>query len=364
MSLYMKRGNTYRIANEQNLNLQDKLPAATYVVKYDDFNRQFFLEQIEDFIIDFKLYGTTEKHSKRIINTFLDRTSATGVMLAGEKGSGKTLLAKKLSIDAREAEIPTLIINTPYTGESFNTFIQSLDFPAIIFFDEFEKIYSEKESQEAILTLFDGTFPSKKLFILTVNDKFKVDVNMRNRPGRIYYMIDFVGLDIDFIREYCEDNLIHKHHMESILRLSSVFCRFNFDMMKAVVEEINRYNEPAKEVMSLLNAKPEFDTPDNFDVTWTPGGELLTKKNPVLDTKLYYGSPLTVHKFNIEYFYTRNPDAPLEEQDEKYEYFMVSSKDLVKLDTQTGTFVYESAKYGKVTLTKKQIVSHVYANLI
>ena len=56
-------------------------------------------------------------------------------------------------------------------------------------------------NQDAMLTLLDGVYPAKMLFLLTTNDKYKVSNHMRNRPGRIYYVIDFEGLSSDFIRE-------------------------------------------------------------------------------------------------------------------------------------------------------------------
>ncbi len=34
---------------------------------------------------------------------------------------------------------------------------------------------------------------------------------------------------------------------------------FNFDMLKALVEEMNRYNETPTDALAMLNAKPEFD---------------------------------------------------------------------------------------------------------
>ena len=165
----------------------------------------------------------------------MDRDASTGVMLTGEKGSGKTLLAKNVSFEAAKQGIPTIIINAAWCGDAFNSLIQSIEQPAIILFDEFEKVY-DKDDQQQILTLLDGVFPSKKLFVLTCNDKWRVDVHMRNRPGRIYYMLDFAGLDHDFIRDYCADNLKAQEHTEAVCKISSLFDEFNFDMLKALID--------------------------------------------------------------------------------------------------------------------------------
>lgn len=359
MSLYLKQGNSYRVASEHNLNVKNTIPVGTYVVKFDGNRGEFFLELVDDFVIDFKLYGDTTKNANRILNTFLERPNATGVMLSGEKGSGKTLLAKKISIDAAEKGIPTIIVNHPYRGDVFNTFIQSIDFPTVLFFDEFEKVYREKEDQEAVLTLFDGVYPTKKLFMLTVNDKFKIDVNMKNRPGRIYYMIDFNGLDGEFIHEYCEDKLIHKHHMESIMRLSSIFCRFNFDMLKAVVEEVNRYDESPRDIIKILNTKPEYDANENFNVEWFPNAQFKDLVDLKLDTTVWQGIPITCQKIGLDYRYTENPNT--DDSYHEYKGFICKAEDLVKIDPSKGSYVYESPEYGRVILTKMVTKSYAYA---
>lgn len=169
-----------------------KLPVGNYIIQIDERSGELYLEQVESFPKSGKLYGKVRSQTGRILNTFFERPSGTGVLLVGEKGSGKTLLAKNISIEAAKQGVPTLIVNTPFVGDKFNKFIQNISQPAIIFFDEFEKVYDE-ERQELVLTLFDGSFPSKKLFLITSNDEDLINCNMFNRPGRIYYMLEFGG---------------------------------------------------------------------------------------------------------------------------------------------------------------------------
>ena len=118
--------------------------------------------------------------------------------------------------------IPTLIINSAFYGDTFNRFIQDIDQECVVMFDEFEKTYSEENNdgenaQEKLLTLLDGVFPQKKLFLLTCNNLFKIDDHLKNRPGRVYYFLEFRGLEEDFVREYLDDNLTDKNQINSFI---------------------------------------------------------------------------------------------------------------------------------------------------
>jgi len=248
MSYFLKSGISFRVTSKEAMDLHDQLPAGNFTIKENPMSGELYLEQIDSFEIKGKRYGDLDKNTARIFNTFMDRSASTGVMLTGEKGSGKSLLAKALSIHAADNGHPTIVINNAWTGDKFNALIQAIEQPCVVLFDEFEKVYDAQE-QEAMLTLLDGVFPSKKLFVITCNDKWRVDSHMRNRPGRIYYMLDYTGLTQDFIIEYCEDNLKAKEHIDKICSIAMLFNQFNFDMLKALVEEMYRYNESPEEAL-------------------------------------------------------------------------------------------------------------------
>jgi hypothetical protein len=350
MSYFLKSGNTFKVSTRESLDLHEVLPAGTYTVGFDKMTGQFFLEKIDNFEIKGKLYGNTTRHANRILNTFLDRPAATGVMLTGEKGSGKTLLTKQISVDAMSRGIPTIAINQPWCGENFNAFIQMIDQPTVILFDEFEKVY-DREDQEKMLTLLDGVYPSKKLFLITTNDKWRVNEHMRNRPGRIYYMIDFKGLDAEFIREYCEDCLKDKRHIDTICRLASVFNQFNFDMLKAMVEEMNRYGETPQEVMALLNTRPEFSSETKYKVDLQIGG--LEIGTDMLSGDEWHGNPMTGE---VEIDYKVKNDAPVGPNEVQADWSWMEATftpgDIKQVDPTTSKFIFVNEDGDRLVLTR------------
>jgi hypothetical protein len=336
MTFYLKDGDLLWPTPENALDIREQLPVGTYAVGFNPM-KGFYLRPITDFNIEGKIYGKTPRHAQRILNTFMDRPNTTGVLLSGEKGSGKTMLAKLISQNAGQQGISTLVINSPYHGDVFNTFIQSIDEPCIIVFDEFEKVFDEKQ-QEAILTLLDGVFPTKKLFVLTVNDKWKVNQQIRNRPGRVFYMIEYRGLDVEFIEEYCNDNLRNKSHITQVCRLTLLFDSFNFDMLKALVEEMNRYDETPKQAMEMLNAKP-------YDAGRTKHYIEVAYKGKKIQTGQIYpsainGNPIAQEEIEIQLeLPTGVKDSDGDDEIESV-YLTVTPQDLKKIDMENGQFTY------------------------
>jgi hypothetical protein len=103
--------------------------------------------------------------------------------------------------------------------------------------------------QEKLLTLLDGSFNSQKLFVVTCNEENRLSYYMKNRPGRFFYMFKYGTLEDKYIADYCQDELKDKRRVNDIIKYSKMFTTFSHDILKAIVEEINRYNESIFDVV-------------------------------------------------------------------------------------------------------------------
>ena len=264
---FHKSGNVWSLAPDSRMDVRDKLPPGNFTVCKNPMTGEYYLEESEPFFLPPKLYGKTERHGKRILNTFWDRQPGTqlGVFLSGLKGSGKTLLAKYIAV---KSGLPVIIVNTPFSDERFMRTIQGIEQEAVVVFDEFEKLYDE-DAQESILTLFDGVYTAQnKVMVITCNDRYKVKGFFHNRPSRLRYAISYDRLDIAFIKEYCEDKLKDcEKYLEKITTLSALCDDFNFDMLQVLVDELNRYGGEFDDAIEVLNVKP---IGGNGGVTWVP----------------------------------------------------------------------------------------------
>ncbi len=303
--LFLRKGTSYTPSNSEDTEQIQQVPARTFSVKRNNHGILYLSLVERDFVKPPVLYGNIQSRVDRIMNTFENRVASTGVLLQGEKGSGKTLLANLICETAQAQGLPVIVINEPYCDEEFKELIQSVSQPKVILFDEFEKVYrsssdDEERSlpQQKLLTLLDGTFFSKSLFLFTVNDGSRLDRNLINRPGRIYYNLRFSGLDTDFVVDYCNANLKNEGHLDQVLRITQLDNTFNFDMLQSLVEEMNRYDESPLEVLKWLNIIPVMDS--QFDAVITKNGE--TFKGFVL----FSGSPFTQIDLPVRIF--KDPD--------------------------------------------------------
>ncbi|MCV9963539.1 ATP-binding protein [Pararhizobium sp. BT-229] len=339
MTKYIRQGRDW-FAADSAPDFKELLPVGTYLLNHNQA-QGYYLSEVEGFRMPAKTYGKEIGRHNRIITTFLSRPAGTGVILAGEKGAGKTLLSKRVSIElAAQHGIPTIIINAPHCGDEFNQFIQSITQPALVILDEFEKVYG-RDAQNSLLTVLDGTMQSKKLFIVAINDVSKMNQYMLNRPGRFFYVFNYAGVSEDAIREFLEDNLNDKTRIDSVVAYTQLFRNFTFDMLSAVVEEMNRYDEPVREVLKYINVSTQFGGGDFYEVIdivfkklddenlgWDADSIKERKSARAFNDGGFY-NPLQDEVSQIVFHRCKNSKGEIESD---YEYHRVTPDDIVKME--------------------------------
>jgi hypothetical protein len=356
MTRFVKSQNSFRLTEDTSSDVFDTIPVGTYQVNCDKFG--FFLTGTDNFTLPEKIYGNSTKLSSRILNTFLSRDASTGVMLSGQKGSGKTLLAKQISIEAQTKSIPTFIVNSPYCGDDFNMFLQSFTQPVVVVFDEFEKVY-DNNAQNTLLTLFDGTFSQKKLFVLTSNSPRGISEYFRDRPGRIRYWLEYKTLDNEFVTDYCNDNLDNKEYQEQIQNLCAILG-FNFDMLQSLIHEMNMYGESPYEAMKILNVKGNVQGYSTYDYT------VYEESNPQISIYSYHwtGVPMSINdQITIKQY--KDDDG-----DTDWINVRIAPSNLIKSDFVNGKYTFkvidEGIPYIIVMIQRKGIsqaeLAYAYGN--
>lgn len=301
---FYKNGTTVRVFDYDNNQVVDKLEPKVYTICQDLSG--FYLSIVSDsFDVPSKVYGNTPKRAKKILATYDDRTRSTGVLMSGDKGSGKTMLSSLLCNEMIGRGLPVILVERPYAGAGFIEFINNIG-ECALFFDEFAKVFAKidedsdnNETQNSLLSVFDGAHTIKRLILLTENETYNINQYMLNRPGRIYYHFKYSKLEEAMVREYCKANKIPENIIQSILLRIDSSREFSFDALKAVVEEYNRFGEDISEIFSELNIEEPRSYNDKMKVVSVIDAE--TNKRLESKTEEVY-SPSSDGQQRIDYY--------------------------------------------------------------
>lgn len=237
------------------------LPLGVYNVLYDEHKARFYLHKnSDDFVLPEKIYNNPTPLINRWMKSWRNCKGNMGILLSGVKGGGKTITAKML---CNMAQMPVVCITNGYTSDSFKDFLASSVFEnCIVFIDEFEKVYDHHDenadnSVENLLTLFEGAYSTRLLFLLTSNNN-KLSEFFMNRPGRIKYHTEYGYMTPKEAEEVVEDLLENQEHAGSIYKLLNYYGNCTMDILMKLIEDMNMFQEDAQTCARFLNLKPDI----------------------------------------------------------------------------------------------------------
>ena len=267
----------YNIMPSATFEVYDKLPAGFYYINFDPM-KGFSLSKRNDIKVDEKIYGEHERNLHIITEGFKHSNRNIGVIFSGDKGLGKSLVAKKLCENMKEKEgIPVIIVDQ-YIPDIVQ-FIESIDQTVVLFFDEFDKMFSNTKDdddnfirprrsnhsrfisipkrttseQDSMLSLFDGTSSGKKMFVLTCNSIYNLNDCLINRTGRFHYHVRFEYPNRNDIKEYLIENLNNFDNgiIEKVQNFA-MLTRLTYDSLRSICFELN-LGRKFEEIINLLN---------------------------------------------------------------------------------------------------------------
>lgn len=220
---------------EGDFGIINKVPVGVYNIGLS--MQGWYLERFADeFVFDYKIYGLQNEFCDHVIKTFENTTGNLGVMLTGTKGTGKTVTAKVL---ANRFNLPIIIVKDMGDhNQGLIEYLNGFNFDCVLFLDEFEKNFSDKDS--TILQIMDGVYNIgyRKIFLLTTN-YLDVNENLIGRPSRIRYVKKFGNLDIKTVEEYLDDALLVPETREDIIDFIDSLSISTIDILKTIVNEVN-----------------------------------------------------------------------------------------------------------------------------
>ena len=275
----IKAGSRYQIYGE-DLNTYDKLPVRSYDVAFHQM-QGFFLVARPDLVVkEEKVYGNHKQKVQKVMRSFRQTDRNFGVILSGQKGIGKSLMARLLAEEGIANGLPVITVTDYIPGIA--SFLGSIEQEVIVIFDEFEKTFSKVEDQpdpqEEMLSLFDGLDGGKKLFVITCNEIRKLNEFMVDRPGRFHYHFRMGAPTDNEIKEYMEDKL-QKEYWGEINRIIN-FSRtteMTYDYLRAIAFDLNQ-GYSLEDSLSDLNISGA--TNNYYDITaYMADGSVYTCMN-------------------------------------------------------------------------------------
>lgn len=227
-----------------------------YVPEIDHYTDEISFKVAPDITLPEKLYTTPEdnKFVNKVIGRYNTVNEGTiGVMLSGLKGSGKTIMMKRIAL---ESNLPILLIDKSfYPKDLISLFNKLCDTQICILMDEVDKL-GERYDDDYLLKVLDGINSSgKKLMIFTCNDDEDVNEYLKDRCSRIRYWRNYGEMPASMIATVLEDKLDDKKEIKPLTDfIQENFLCASFDNIASFADEVNAYpNDTFEELFEDMN---------------------------------------------------------------------------------------------------------------
>lgn len=243
-----------------------------YELKFDNFTGSSYLKEGAALNMPKVLFEIEE--DTKFINRVLKyhnsnvATQTTGVLLTGLKGSGKSMLAKRLAL---KSNLPIIVIDKDYKIENINNFFKDLNEEICIIIDEAEK-YDYQYQKRALLSFLDGVQnTSKKLVILTANDEDQLDSNVMDRCSRIRYIREYDdNAALRFTADLCLFKGLSKDETETITKFITNNVKVkSFDNISSFIDEYILFKDEytLDEILFEMNIREQQNSfEDDLDI--------------------------------------------------------------------------------------------------
>lgn len=233
-----------------------------YDLKWDRYEGRAIFTENGKLNLPDKVYELEEDitFKTRVLNNFNKNDKSVGIMLAGTKGTGKTMLAKVI---AKESNLPIIIVDSQYPANRLVTFFKQFTTPVCIIFDEIEKNFDTS----SMLDFLDGVEKTtKKLVLMTCNNLNRVSEYLQDRCSRVRYIRKYTPTDnLAFLPMLIEDKQIkNAKKVEEFIKTK--FKLPSIDNINAFLNEIKELEDEdisLNDIIKYMNINlNDSSTPD------------------------------------------------------------------------------------------------------
>lgn len=255
MAEFIKVGNEINVKPKLDGLMYELINGKVYDLKFNHMEDKSFLVENGNLNMPKKLYKLEEddKFINRVLTYFNSENSnqTTGVLLAGTKGTGKTMLSKRIAL---ESNLPIIVVATDYPASRLHAFFKNFATPVVIMFDEIEKNDYWWKTED-LLGFLDGVeATAKKLVLMTCNDTEEIDDNFFDRCSRVRYFKQYkADSNSVFVRCIAKDKGVK--NIDEVVNFINEYVEVkSFDNIAAFLDEIILFEDiPLEQLAKDMN---------------------------------------------------------------------------------------------------------------